>query len=125
MSTKHNSDDFDAKVAAIVASLIKEAIQATGQNGWKSAFIEDRSANGGKTSISKLRVQSKDGVLIGMEVSMQQTKALMAIWGMQEKDPEKEWLGIRITALPDGKHTVEYNYDPDCINDASFYDLDE
>ena len=38
--------------------------------------------------------------------------------------PDK-WFGFNLTISPDGKCETEFNYDPDCINDPTFYDVDD
>ena len=51
---------------------------------------------------------------------------LSDLWDIKDAVfPEKKWYGLKLTIFPDGKHKTEFNYEPDCVNDPDFFDVDE
>ena len=56
---------------------------------------------------------------------MDVTMGCYLIWAAKDKLFPQKWYGLKMTIFPNGKCEVEYNYDPDSINNPTFYDVDE
>lgn len=41
---------------------------------------------------------------------------------MFKKNKKSTWYGMKLTVYPNGKHEIEYNHDPNCIDDPNFID---
>lgn len=125
---KKNPDlaKFKELVKGIASGLAEIASNAAKKKKWRLAYVDRRSPPGGGSSIGKFRIEMQDGSVIRTEsIEMDQSMAFMDIDDVKDKAFDKKWYGIKISVMPDGKHAVEFNYDPDCINDPTFYDVNE
>lgn len=69
---------------------------------------------------SKIRVATLDQSEISLKTNNALDLALIAL-DDQRKSVGQEWFGIRLTLLPPQRCNVEFNYNANCSEDASFF----
>ncbi len=124
-SATEQRDAFDAAITAIVESILRKAQETFGTGEWKHAYVDSRSSTEGGVYIEKFRIEMEDGSIIKtIKVPMEQCELLYDIWQMKDALFPEKWFGIKITVFPNGQSTTEYNLDPDCMTDPTFFDHD-
>jgi hypothetical protein len=92
---------------------------------WKSVSIEERWSANGNMSISKIGVVLANGRIFSRLDAPQPVYEIMRDIGkIKDKAFAQKWYGIKIVVQPDQTHRIEYNSDPDCTSDPTFFDPD-
>jgi hypothetical protein len=92
---------------------------------WKSVYIEERWSINGNTSISKMGVVLANGrIFTRLEAPQAVYEIMRDIGEIKDKAFPKQWYGIKILVHPDQSYRTEYNHDPDCTSDPTFFDPD-
>jgi hypothetical protein len=126
MSEKATMDEFNGIVAEVATSLLTQVKDNLQKNNWKVAFLDAREPPKGGSGISKFRVELQDGTVIRtFKASGVTIGRFWDAFDIRDALFPKKWYGFTLTIFPDGKHNTEFNYDPDCVNDPDFYDVDE
>ena len=125
MANDESKKQFDELVQGVADSLLSLIREEVGQRTWRLGYVDVRSPAQDGARIDKLRIEMEGGSIEGLHVPMDQRMLFFKIWAIKDKVFSKKWYGITITVYLDGHHEANYNYDPDCINDRAFYDVDE
>ena len=120
MSTEF--DDFERVVKAIAKATLSEVLSRLGDKKWSSAFIDSRWTTDGNTRIGKLRVVLEDGrIFARIRMSQQVAEWLDAIGELKGKAFPKPWYGLKISMSPDGRFNLDFDHNPDCVVDPTFF----
>ena len=90
---------------------------------WKFACVDIRWTLDGNTSVSKLRIGLPGGAIFAhLSFSIDVDSLFEEAYQMKDKVFPDKWYGLVMTLHPDGKCQLDYNYDPNCSDDPSFFD---
>jgi hypothetical protein len=116
---------FNAMLQEVAQSTLAQVKKHFSKERWKLAFLDVRAAAQGGSWVDKLRVVLPDGTIRGIRGPKGQGSLFINIWALRGQLFANPWYGFNLTVFPDGKCKTEFNYDPDCVNDPDFYDVDE
>ena len=108
------------EIASNMMATIDQSAYA--QAGWIKAFLDARFDPEGAACIEKSRVQVAGGKLGGLRVSDDVTRLVHELWDLRSQTLANNWYGLKISVSPDGACRLVFNFDPDCINESSFFD---
>lgn len=121
MAKKYNIDTFNEALGGISSTLLGLVISEV-RKKWKLAYLDVRSAPGSTALIHKIRVKLADGSIENsLNTPMDVVMSLLSLWKKKAKLFPEEWYGLKIVILPDGKTETEFNYDPECAGDETFF----
>jgi hypothetical protein len=97
---------------------------------WGSCFYDYRREPSGDMRISKLRIVLADGKLTYLDdppiektpVESRVAPFFNKLWEIRKTASADKWYGIKITIESDGKCKVDFDYDPECAADPTFFD---
>jgi hypothetical protein len=116
---------IDPGFARIIPQIVKGviAVAAHVDSSWVDASISRCFSSDG-TSIGKLRIQLPNGNWDkSQRISIKVLDLIDRTWEkMHKKSKYDIFYGFKLTVRPDGKHEIEYNYDPNCIDNPKFVD---
>jgi hypothetical protein len=113
----------DILVLEISAQLHKDEYGLKDQT-WTSAYIDERWDSDG-TSISKFRVVLANGELFSrLRIPQPVGEIMHDIGSIKDEAFPKRWYGIKVTIHPDRSSQVEYDHNPECVDDPDFLDPD-
>jgi hypothetical protein len=127
-SKKQLLAEFNAMLHEMAALILDKVKSEVRRKKWKYAFWDVRSPVGGGSCISKLRVVLPDGnMFVCPTLVAPPTVRFQFLDMLDVKDQifRDKWYGLKLILSPDGKCQTEFNDDPNCINDPTFYDVDE
>src|SRR5262245_28592273 len=108
------------KLARLLTKQAKGNVSAK----WKLAFVDMRTPGNG-SCIYKFRVELLNGTLLNqIETPDGLGELFVGLLEMREQLFDPAWWGIKITAFPNGRFKTEYNHNPNCVNDSSFFDFE-
>ena len=113
-------DEAVQKLVRIVFDAIDPAI-----GDWEQATADIRAPANGLSCVSTLRIRLKNGKLVeDQSVPGDASRfVLKEMWTLRGGAKDKKWYGIRLIIAP-AELRGQFNFDEDCINDPSFYDVD-
>jgi hypothetical protein len=123
MASKEDINKIFDEMASSLLSIVNSRLN---EKKWKLAFWDVRAPKQRGSWIKKLRVELPDGALIRDPGSTADVDGLILdLWDIKDEVFPEKWYGFKLTIFPDSKHKTEFNHDPDCVNAADFYDVDE
>jgi len=116
-------DRFNEVLGEIAGQLLTAVEQSEYQgNDWQHVFFDLRSTADGGNQISKVRIRMSDGNLVGLKRPDGIWRLFKELWELRSKTLTNNWYGILISVTPDGDCKAEFNFDPDCMGDDTFFD---
>lgn len=94
--------------------------------GWNSVFMDMRWATG--TEIAKVRMVSHSGEIIALldtpleNVPNDIGDLFYESRKFMEKTVVEKWYGLKIIMYRDGTHRIEFDTNPECAADSTFWD---
>jgi len=88
---------------------------------WTSAYLDARWFSDAEGFTAKLRVVLPDGKLNGVQISTDIAALLDKVWKLRKEDSAAAWYGLKVTVNPNGVVTTDFNNDPNCVVDPSWY----
>lgn len=95
---------------------------------WKQIYVDIRRPEKSKTTISKIRIVSPDGATEALldtsleNVPTEATNLFYSLWDTKDEEYSTKWYGLKFVVFPDGKWEVDFNVDPKCAVDPTFFD---
>jgi hypothetical protein len=122
--------DFQTILDEVAAMLIEEVRAEMADKAWRSLFYDYRREASGDMRISKLRIVLPDGKLSFLDeppiekipVEGRLAPLFNKLWKIRGTAFADKWYGIKITIQADGKCEVDFDYDPECVADPTFFD---
>jgi len=118
-------ENVDPTFTKIVPQIVNDVMAVAAQidANWKTALISRRFSSDG-SSMGKLRIELPKGDWDkSQRISIKVLDIIDNTWEkMNKKKKHKVFYGFQIAINSDGSHKIEYNYDPNCIDDPSFVD---
>ncbi len=123
MSTQAiQQSEYDAIVQQM-AQIVLSDLRSDVRSSWTFAFIDLRFPPGGGSCVSKERIHLEDHGESSISLRLRGfTPLVFRLFEAKDQLFSPEWYGIKLTVFPDGRHTIEYNFDPDCRNDPAFFE---
>lgn len=124
MAKKPTLSDFNEILSHIAERLVVVAGQAAKKKTWKSVCIDERAGSDDDDSrIGKLRIVLEDGSVIKSIHTPRDIKDLIQkAWEIKRTAFPKKWYGLRLAVQPNGKSEAEFDYDPHCVDDETFFE---
>ncbi len=105
---------FHKVVGKLCEALVADLRAKLRDTPWKSGYVDVRWSADGEVRIDKLRVELVDGrTLADLDISDDVDLLLEEAWSVNDGRLSARWYGLLVTAYPDGKCQVRYNYDPE------------
>lgn len=122
--------DFQKVLDEVAAILFDEVRTEMADKAWSSLFYDYRSVASGNTQISKLRIVLPDGELTWLEeppiekipVESRLAPFFDKLRKIRDTAFADKWYGVKVTIQADGKCKVDFDYDPKCAGDPTFFD---
>jgi hypothetical protein len=89
---------------------------------WDRAVVTRVFSKDGRSSLSKLRIHTVDGVNAGVSPPADWLDIWDELWVLRAESIANSWYGIVIGVESDGKCKVTFDYNEDCISDPTFFD---
>lgn len=117
-------DQLNSVLDQIANVLLVATQEEMGGDTWDLAFLDVRGSATSQSLSEKYRIKRADGSLINTLDSPDDLMLpLREVFNLRDEVcPDKKWYGLLVTVFPDKKCEVEFNYDPNCKNDKTFYD---
>jgi hypothetical protein len=110
----------------MVAILFQGFVVSMEGKPWKEGFADIRRPENGSTVVSKAQVVLPDGSLKSPSrdaVDLTEVRnRFEELWDTRDTESPHVWYGLKIAVHPDGKCQIEFNYDPDCASDRTFFE---
>ena len=100
---------------------VMDAVVAAVKKPWKELYLDVRSHPGQTAHKTKLRVIPVSGTLISVTPPAEVTITIIEILQMRSSFAEEPWSGMKVTMNYEGQCKVEFNYDPNCVDDPAFF----
>ena len=110
-----------SKLMKRFAQTMQEAIALANIPPWKAVFVDIRSAQDGSYRDAKMRAILDDGTWASVKTTNAMNEVEYLIFQAKDDVFSPPWYGLRIEIIPSGECSVDYNYDPLCCEDESFY----
>ena len=132
MAKSPELDEFNRLIKMIGDVTLSEIATGLGEKKWKlknknwtSAYIDSRWTTDGNTRIGKLRIVLEDGrIFARIRIPQQVAEWLDSIGELKDKAFPKPWYGLKITFAPDGCCKLDFDHNPDCVVDPTFFNPD-
>jgi len=118
--------DDAARLDAIIQPLARVVYEAAANElgepeDWSSVTLDVRYSSRDEGFIDKTRIELPDGRLMSLSLPVSATHQMIALGNARPMGKDR-WYGflLRITAA--GSCMGEFNYDPACAEDPSFYE---
>lgn len=89
---------------------------------WTEGSLEVRWDPGGGANVVKFRLRLADKTVKSLPDSREVTLLLGELWELRSETLANQWYGLRITLERSGECRTDFLYDPECINDPTFFD---
>jgi hypothetical protein len=89
---------------------------------WKRAFLDVRCALTEDMQKLKIRVEFPDGDLHSIRQPYDLSALLTSLQEIKDRSFADKWYGMKLTVFPNGKCETEFDYNPACFNDPTWYD---
>jgi len=121
---KPNLEELNPLLQHVAVEILSLTLATVGKKKWKAAYLDERSGED-ESRIAKFRVELPNGNLMSGDITREINKLVRTIWAMRPEQRPEKWYGMKLTLQPDGQCKTEFNYDPEYINDPTFFDFDE
>ena len=88
---------------------------------WGSAFLDIRWYAVAAGHIAKLRIVLPSGDLHSLQTTDDMDKLLIKIGTVRKDDWPAKWYGLKVTVSFEGVVTTEFDNDPNCVVDPTFF----
>jgi hypothetical protein len=122
MATTDDVARLDAIIRPLAGMVYEAAANGSGgTEGWSSVVLDVRYSTQVDSFIDKTRLELTDGRVVSLSLPVAATHHMIAL-GNARSTGKDRWYGflLRITAA--GICKGEFNYDPNCADDPSFYE---
>jgi hypothetical protein len=121
MATSADLSRLNALLPGLARSVRDAARDKFGNGGWVAAVLDARFFEDSSGSVSKVRVELAGGGQGSLRLPAEGSVQLRQL---NEARPEGDdrWYGLRLRVTAEGGCKTEFNYDPTCAEDESFFD---
>jgi hypothetical protein len=114
--------EFNQKLQEAISLLMGAVQEELGDKPWTFCVLDIRWYPDSSRK-SKTRVHlPKAGQLHFMHTPIEVLYLLDDAWALMDKAFSDKWYGLKITVYPEGKAETEFNYDPKCLSDPTFFE---
>ena len=89
---------------------------------WTATTLDARYSADGREIIDKIRVELHNGQIGSVSLPVAGTYALLALQQVRGEGSDC-WYGIRLRITSEGECETTFDYNPQCAEDESFYDV--
>ena len=104
-----------------LAQGVMDAVLTAVKKPWKEFYLDVRSRPGQTSHSTKLRVTPVSGSPISVTPPAGVTITIIEIVQMRDSFADEPWAGMKVTMSREGQCKVEFNYDPNCVDDPAFF----
>jgi hypothetical protein len=122
MPRKSKVTRFNEVLEEIAADLMATTKTELKKKKWKTSFLDVRYFGKIGSNISKVRVELPNGDFQSLSESDNVSQLLSEVWRLRENPFPGKWYGLKLFVLPNGECKTEFNYDPKCSEDPTFFD---
>ena len=116
-------EEFQAILNEAAALLLEAVKEEIGEKSWVRA-VDDRRWFPDGSFIGKTRIHlEKEGVIHSLHFPRESKRLVDRLWEGQAGLFADKWYGLNLIVYPDGKCETVFNYDPNCGNDPTFFDM--
>lgn len=115
------------RVTALLRALAADLCETLAENpatagGWTSAYLDVRFDPDGDSFSTRFVATLPDGSAEVLRESLDTIEPLKALRAMPAEVFNGRWHGLKLTVHPGRECQVEWNFDPNCVNDPTFWD---
>jgi hypothetical protein len=128
MNAINDMRELKVRIESAANSIFEFTQKTIGDGKWKEAYTDTRGGQTGRATVRKFAIQTADGRLDRSHSSpLEVATCMMDAWEARDTlcAGKKRWYGIKITVFPTKKCVVDYNYDPNCLAEPGFDDMDD
>jgi hypothetical protein len=106
------------EIAAEIMAAIKAELK---KKKWKVGFLDVRFCDDFGRYISKTRVELRNGELQSLDEPEPVSEMIHEAWELRAEPIPGKWYGLKVLLFPNGECKTEFNDDPDCSDDETFF----
>ena len=103
-----------------LAVIVRDAASNEVHGPWVAVVLDARFRDADGSILDKVRVERADGSLTSISLPVQGTLRLIEMGQARPTGPDR-WHGLLLRVTAEGECEMQFNYDPACAEDATFY----
>ena len=119
MDATPSLEEFEQAMRHLSEIYYRWVLSQMAQKEWTRAFLDVRYARDGSYRHDKMRVETPEHGIVSLKTTNDIRESLTL---MKELRLVLGWYGFKLFVDQNGEVKIEYNYDPNTADDATFFD---